>query len=395
LVTTISAFTSATQVTLSAANASGGSITGATVFWATDDTAAFQAAVNAAVTWARANSQYAEVVVPPSQSLFYGIAGALSHANSGNAQITLPVISQTADTLTLVIRGTQNSAAIRHWKALVPQTAGSTLISFGVYASAGAQASDINTNGQSAMIGGPTGPNGYGTGNELFSNMMLYIKGLSLLTTVSSQGLTYGAVWAWGIIQCNIRDTGYGTAGIFNLGGTGDYSAVSTFITGESIGIGMPAPSNQNDQSLINVTCGGGYTYGLFSGEHCDMMGCHIFYCWGGLCLVGAWADGNVAGTGGVQGCDHKITWTQFGIEGCTHDIAIIGAGSGGLGPFCEGSIDVESGLSITDVSSSGSVGPGTGLAAAAGEIHVSGTTGGSLSTTSGTPLALIDQRLS
>lgn len=379
LVTTISGYTDPGHVTLAAAAAT--TVSGATVLWASDDTAAFQTAVNNAVTYAQAHGGYAEVVVPPAANRFYGIAGPLSHTNLGNAQITLPVIPVTADCVTLAFKGAQSGSAIRHWLQTTPQLGGSCLVSFGVYASATAQVSDINTNGQSAMIGGPTGPNGYGTSTFLFSNMLVSLQGLTLVTTYASDGIGYGAAWLWGVDQANLVDVGYGTTAVFN-NGAGELGSVGALATGASVGIGLPATSNQNNVTLDRVTCGGGYTYGLFATEHSDLHGCHIFYCWAGLCPVGSWHDGSAT----ANTSSHKIKFTQVGIEGCTHSLFVLGAGAGGIGPFLEGSIDSEGGVAWADDGNGG-------LAAALGEIHLTGTTGGSLATSTATGLTIIDER--
>jgi len=379
LVTTISAYTDPGHVTLAAAAST--TVSGATVMWASDDTAAIQGAVNDATTYAQAHGGYAEVVIPPAAKRFYGIAGALSHTNSGNAQITLPVIATAANCVTIAFRGTQSGSALRHWLQTTPQRGGSCLVSFGVYPSAGAQVADINANGQSAMIGGPTGPNGYGTSTFLFSNMLVMLKGLTLVTTYSSNGLGYGAAWLWGVDQCNIVDVGYGTTGVYN-NGAGELGSIGALATGASVGLGLPATSNQNNVSLDRVTCGGGYTYGLLATEHSDTKGSHIFYSWAGFCAVGSWHDGSAT----ANTSSHKIRFTQLGIEGCTHSLYVLGAGAGGIGPYIEGSIDSEGGVAWGDDG-------GNGLADALGEIHLSGTTGGTLTTSTGTGLTIVDER--
>lgn len=379
LVTTIATFVDSGHVTLNAACAT--TVSGAKVLWASDDTAAFQAAINAAVIYAQAHGGYGEVVIPPAANAFYGIAGALSHANSGNAQLTLPVIATTANCVTLALRGTQTGSAIRHWLQTSPQMGGSTLVSFGVYQDATHQTNDINPNGQSAMIGGPTGPNGYGTSVFLFSNMLVKLKGLMLVTTYSSNGLGYGAGWFWGIDQFNAEDVGYGTTGVYN-NGAGELGSVSALATGASVGLGLPATSNQNNVSLDRVTCGGGYTYGLLATEHSVLNGCHIFYCWAGLCCVGSWHDGSAT----ANTSSHKIRFPQIGIEGCTKSLFILGAGASGIGPYLEGTIDSEGGLAWADDGASG-------LASAIGEVRLSGTTGGSLTVSAPTGLTIIDER--
>jgi hypothetical protein len=81
LVTTISARVSATQVTLAAANASGISLTGAVVIWGTDDTAAIQAAVDAAEAYLATHTS-ARVYFPPRP---YIVAGPLKTTKKGRS----------------------------------------------------------------------------------------------------------------------------------------------------------------------------------------------------------------------------------------------------------------------------------------------------------------------
>lgn len=381
LVTTISGFTDSGHVTL--ATTASTTITGATVMFATDDTVAVQNATDDANTYAQAHCGYGKIFFPAPANMFYGIAGALSHANLGNAQITLPVIPTTSDTVTLQFEGVGTGNAIRHWLQTVPQISGSCLVSFGVYSSIGAQTTDISNNGQSAMIGGPTGPNGYGTSTFLFSNMHVVLKNLSLVTTHSNYGLGYGAAWLWGVDQCNISDLGYGTTGVFN-NGNGEFggSGVNTLSSGASVGIGLPATSNQNNVTMDRVTCGGGYTYALLATEHAVLNSCHIFYSWAGLCCVGDWHDGGAT----ANTSSHAIEFPQIGIEGCSHSFYILGSGASGIGPYINGRIDVESGLSLADDGNNG-------LKNAIGELEVTGTTGGTLTVSTNTGLIIVDKR--
>lgn len=382
LVCNITGFTDNGHVTLSTTAST--TITGATVLFANDDTAAFQSAVNAATSYAQAHCGYGKVSIPAPTNQFYGIAGALSHANLGNAQITLPVIPVTGDTITLEFEGMGTGNAIRHWLQTVPQISGSCLVSFGVYSSVSAQVADINANGNGAVIGGPTGPNGYGTATFLFSNMNVVFNRMSIVTTHSNFGLGYGAAWLWGVDQANIKDFGYGTTGVFNngngeLGGSG----VTTLSSGGSIGLGLPATSNQNNVTMDRVTCYGGYTFANAVPEHAVLRGCHIFYCWAGLGIVGSFHDG-----GGVTAntSSHGVDFGQIGIEGCSHSLYIFGSGASGIGPYCTGILDVESGLAFLDDG-------GNGLKNAIGEIKVRGTTGGTLSTSTNTGLVIVDER--
>lgn len=327
LVTTIASRQSATQVTLTAANASGGAVSAAVVMWGTDDTLAIQAAVNAAETYLNTHT-YAQVCFPPRP---YIVAGALSSAKSGNGQITFGPVATTGNKKILEFRGeTDGAAAVRHWQQTVPQTAGSCLISFGVYSSTSAQIADINAHGNPAVICGPNEGSGYGVtsgGNAVFSNMQPVVKNLAILTAHSAYGLTYGALNLWGCANANVENVGFGTAGTVASPST-DYTSPGVFGTGLSIGFLLPAPGNNDHIVAKNISCGGGYTYATFLTEHGLMDRYMALYCWAGLVAVG-----NYAGSGGSV---HAMKVISASIEACTNELYIYGYGSTGVGPIVD-----------------------------------------------------------
>lgn len=379
LVTTISGFTSATTVTLAAANASGSAVSGALVMWGTDDTAHIQAAINAAVAYASVHGS-AKVFIPVGAGSFYAIAGPLVTGGStlGNAQLTLgaPVVT-TANKVVLDIEGVANGSGLEHWQQTVPQVGGSTLVSFGVFASAGAQTTSINASGNPCVIGGPAQPGGYGISPGVFSNMLVTLRNLSILTTHSASGLTYSAADFSGLAEANLFDFAYGTTG--TVPGN-DFASVGGFANGLSIGVLMPANGNNDNNACRNVSCHGGYTFAFFATEHtvCDRM-C-ILYCWSGLCPVGLY-NGSVGST-------HGIRIEQLSIEACTNVINIIGVGSSGIGPWVYiDQLDTEiSNPTFTDRTS------GTGLNAALGTIRLTGLyTPSSVTVTAPTGLKIIN----
>ncbi|MEV7389623.1 hypothetical protein [Streptomyces sp. NPDC091215] len=326
LITTVASRQSATQITLNAANASGSALTGLVVIWGTDDTAAIQAATDAAVAYL-ATHTYAQVYFPPRP---YIVAGALSNAKSGNGQITFGPVATTGVKPILEFRGeTDGAAAVRHWQQTVPQFAGSCLISLGVFASTTAQINSINADGNPGVISGPTEGHGYGvnSGGAVFSNMMAALKDLAILTTHSAYGLTYGAATLWGCANAHVENVGYGTAGTVASPST-DYSSPGTFGTGLSVGLLLPAPGNNDHVIAKNVSCGGGYTYALFLTEHAVMDRYMALYCWAGLCAVGNYA--------GSVGSVHAMKVVSASIEACTHEVYIVGVGSGGVGPIID-----------------------------------------------------------
>jgi hypothetical protein len=324
LITTIASRQSSTQVTLAAANASGGAISGAVVIWGTNDQAAIQAAVDAAEAYLAAGHGYAQVYFPPRP---YILAGALNTSKSGNGHLVCGVYSPASVKKILGFESdVDGAAAVRMWLQTVPQFAGACLISFGVYSSTSAQIADINAHGNPGVISGPNEGSGYGV-NANYSNVQIVIKGLAILTTHSSFGLTYGAANLWGCANANVENVGYGTAGTVASPST-DYSSPGTFGTGLSVGFLLPAPGNNDHVIARNVSCGGGYTYAMFLTEHAVVDRYMALYCWAGLCAVGTYA--------GSVGSVHAMKVLSASIEACTHELYIIGAGSQGVGPIID-----------------------------------------------------------
>lgn len=346
-------YVSATQVTTSVANAAGAAITGKQLYWGTDDTAAINSAVTAATAYAQAHGGLAIIYFPAG---VYIIAGTLLHTGLGNAQIPLPIEATTANKLTLIFQGVGNASAVQHWLQTVTQTSGSTLISFGVYGSSGAQTTDINTNGNPSVIGGPTPPNGYGVAPGVFNNVYPVIKDMAIRTAHSAEGLTWGAFDFYGCAEGSLQNFTYGTTGTV---ADGDFANPNIFATNICIGGLMPAPGNNDNSWTSNVTCQGGYTYAMYMPEHFVADRLCILYCWSALCVVGNYA--------GSVGSTHAINVGQASIEACTNVIQVIGVGSGGQGPWLFGVLDTEGTLSMIDTTS------GTGLNALLGEVQLVG----------------------
>lgn len=380
LVTTIAGFTDSGHVTLAAAAAT--TVSGALVMWATDDTTAIQSAINAATAYATAASGngYGQVFIPPAPAgKFYGIGGALVNggATHGNGQLTLPVVATTGTKLVLDITGAPNGAPVRHWQETIPNCSGSTLVSFGVFASIGAQTTSLNANGAAAVITGPSGAAGYGTSASLFSNIQPCLRNLNIITTHSTFGLGYGGYSFHGCANSFVENVTIGTAG---TAAAGDFNNPVTFANGLSIGAIQPASGNNDSCQVRNLVIMGGYTFGLYATEHTDVHGGTILYCWAGYCPVGAYGDG-----GSASGALHATHATMLSLEGNTWPVALIGAGAAGIGPQIHAVLDTEQVLrQFRDQSS------GTALGAAVGEIRLCGDNN-AISTANPTGLVIID----
>ncbi len=360
LVTTVASRQSPTQITLTAANASGGAVSNAVVIWGTDDTSAIQAAVNAAEAYLAAGQTYAQVYFPPRAFI---VAGALNTSKSGSGQIVFGVYPTSGVKKILEFRGEgDGAAAVRHWEQTVPQHAGSCLLSLGVFASTAAQIASLNANGNPAVISGPN----EGTSNGLaygsaarFSNVMPVLKNLAIVTTHSAYGLTYGAGNLWGCANAHVDDFGYGTAGTVASPST-DYTSPGLFGTGLSVGLLLPAPGNNDNVIARNVSCSGGYTYAMFLTEHAVVDRYMALYCWAGLCPVGSYA--------GSVGSVHAMKVLSASIEACTNEVYIVGAGSSGVGPIVDiDQLSTENSTPNIDGNSSGA------MMAALGKVKLTG----------------------
>ncbi|MGW6703597.1 hypothetical protein ACWGDE_01705 [Streptomyces sp. NPDC054956] len=321
-IATIASRQSDTQVTL-ASNAAT-TVTGALLVWGTDNTTAIQAATDAAEAYLAAGNRYAQVYTPPRP---YLIAGPLNNSKSGNGQIVFGVYATSANKPILEFRGASDgAAAVRHWQQTVPQLAGSCWVSAGVYASTSAQINNINADGNPGVLSGPNEGFGYGQA-ALYSNVMPVIRNMTILTTHSSFGLTYGAANLYGCANAHIENLGIGTLGTVASPST-DYTSPGVFGTGLSVGLLLPAPGNNDNIIAKNVSVGGGYTYAMFITEHAVVDRYMALYCWAGLVAVGTYA--------GSVGSVHAMLVLSASIEACTNDVYIMGAGSSGIGPIID-----------------------------------------------------------
>lgn len=362
LVTTITGFTSSTTVTLGAsatATLSGNAL----ALWATDDTAAIQATINAAFTYGQGKG-LGVISIPPGSGLFYGIAGPLvaGGANAANGQLVIPPQPDTAIKVELIFLGVTDGGTTRHWHQKMPQMSGSTLVSFGVFANATAQTTSLNASGNPAVISGQTGAYGYGGNSLLYSNALVRLQNLQIYTVHSANGWTYSALNMHGVSACCLENFGYGTTGLY---ANADFGNPNGFSAGLSIGVLLPSAGNNDNNQLRNVICHGGYTRGIFLTEHTDWSGGVMLYCWSGICPVGNYDDAGSGHSNPGVGASHGVHLSQISIEGCNQDLEIIGPGQSGIGPMISGAIDTEGASAVRDNSS--------GMVAACGVLHLKG----------------------
>lgn len=345
------------QVTVSFT--AGTSVTGATFMWATDDTAAIQLCVNDAVAYALLHSGMAKIMVPPAPGKFYGVGGPLVTGGStqGNSQITLPVIPATGPKVTLSWDGVAGSGGMQHWLSNYPNTTGTTLVSFGIFANKTAQGTSVDQ-GNPSVIGGPAQGHGWAQGGQ-FNNLYLDFSG-SILTTHSKTGLTYCGLDGSSLCNLRVHDSYISTTGSVARGEYAGFAAFGGDSGGYSIGLLMPADGN-NDLSILENTCiGGGYAFAVYVPEHTDMYGLRILYCYGAVCPVGTYYSS--------VGAVHSVTGSLISVESCVYLVQVVGKGSAGIGPTFHLKIDTE-----TSLPRFGDRNNGADMGAAQGEVVLGG----------------------
>ncbi len=304
----------------------------------TDDTAAIQAAVNAAFAYANAHSNYAEIYFPV-PATWYAINGPLqTGANLGNAQITLPVVpgnpSPTGVKTTLAFIGQRDVSATLHWHQNVRQVSGVTLKS-------NSDTAYDSVNGEASIIGGPTPQQGYGTSATNFSNIMVYWDGIQLMgpnTTNGVGGLDLRGVAAagGGSFSYMVDAHPVGAPGIAGGSGSGSY-------------FGLATPNNgNNDISFWNSITVYGMTYGVVLGEHTHVNSLRVVYCFDAIAV-----SGTFYGAGALHGVSIANASVESVTSGGNHLILV------GQGAKVHIYLDVEdSTVTITD---QGLAAPSTG----------------------------------
>jgi hypothetical protein len=270
-------YVNSTTVTLSVAAA--GAVTNVGAVYGTDDTAAIQSAVNAAVTYAQGNiSQFAEVIFPPA---YYMVAGSpVKGATQGNSQITLPIVTASTGTkVNLKLSGLADvTAPPEHWLQVTHNAPGSVLV-----CANGAGTYDA-TYGPSAMIGGPV--NGYGGGGGTYSNMQLTVEGLTCLMPWTS---TIGGMNLFGIGQAWIKSFSIMPMAVVPGSGSAwpQMTALGPTSNQYTSGLITPVVGNNDVNDIDRYTCYGMHI-ALAGSDHLNIKVLRTLFCNIGLLPTGA-----------------------------------------------------------------------------------------------------------
>lgn len=310
-------------------------ITNVMMCYGTDETAVFQEDMDRAEAYALLHGGKVTLQTPSAANDHFVIAGPLRHTGQGNSQIVPPVWSTLGPKFDVVIEGTTDGSTTQHWETQIPNTGGTTFVSYFVYESVAAQINDINTYGHSSMIGGPTEPSGY-TQAAKFNNVHITLKNCQIRTAHTRAGIGIGAANLSSCATGGVDRFGYGTMSTAyqGIGNIGSYGA------GLVVGLYLPTAGNNDLSYMSNATCHGGYTYDVWASEHTDFFSVRLLYAWAGLAIVGNYWS-SVGTTHGVNGF--------VSIEACLYFLYFIGTGSGGNGPYLNLVLDTEGTLKIGD----------------------------------------------
>lgn len=268
----------------------------------TDDTAAIKAAVAAAVTYAQANNQVAEVLFKPVR---YRLAGALDTSKGGRAQIPLPVISNTSQKVYLSLRcptgGTNGPPMWTQGSGTQTGGAGAVLVSTLTGLTLDA------TYGRASVIGGPTAQQGYGTNDgiaTLFSNMFVRVEGLTVMAPLKPTVTAFDFYGLAGMDMvsgfASINDT---YANLSSTSNRPDNSADG------AAGLVTPANMNNDECHIGNFACYG-YGWGLIAGSHMSAQTLKTIFCANGMRVQASGYDphGIAINYFSAEFCDWAIT---------------------------------------------------------------------------------------
>jgi hypothetical protein len=304
----ISTVTNSGHAVLNAnASSNTGGTPGAIAYFGTDDTAAIQSAINAAVTYAQAHNGYAEVLF---SDKIYIIAGAfqVGGVTLGNFQLGLPiVVPGSAQQVVLMFKGATETTPLMHWVGTNPMATGSIL------ASVRTDGTNNGTYGPASVIGGPI--NGYGGEPGTFSNALIKVRGLGMLLPYNA---TMSGLDLFGMLMADVDTFACFTAAVVptssapspSLSTPGNISNQYTF------GLRMPDTGNQV-VCRVGQFSTEGLCYGFCPSEWTYAEDIHCMYC---IVAIAPWA-------GGVT-MVHSALIVHAQCENCTNALTLNGTGT-------------------------------------------------------------------
>lgn len=259
-----------------------------------DDTAAVQAAWNAAVAYAGSNQGYAELLLSPKRYRMPTASFVKGAGTKGNALLPSPLVAAAAQKQILVVRGlTDEQSVLPHWNQATPQMAGAVLDASAITG----QTVDA-TYGLPSIIGGPTPQQGYGTAGT-FNNVCVRVNNVTLVSALNPT-----------IAAMDFRGNAEATLGsVSALVASVPSTMLTTVPTSSwSTGVFMPALLNNADSVLDRVTIQG-YYFGVSLGPHSRFPRLFVSYCGYGIYVPSTGSDKHgVMGWADVEECNTALT---------------------------------------------------------------------------------------
>lgn len=284
--------------------------------YGTDDTVPWGQAIQSLVDDGIANGTYfGKLLIPPRQ---YMIAGdpTVGGSTLGNAQIPLPVISSSDQKFVLVLQGAGDASGLYHWRQQRPHASGSVLRTCRVNEPASL------TYGPASVLGGPTVMSSEPDGSSPFSNMLVYLDGLTVIAprNPSLLGVDLGRV-----AQANIGTLSI-VADAVPGGGAGGLNGSAT--SDKGMALRMPHFQNNDNTNVFSYGCEGFY-YGIEIADHFTCQRIALIYCHTAI----------YCNPPGVP--QHGAHIGYASVEACTNGIES-GGSSGARYPLSVARIDIE-----------------------------------------------------
>lgn len=264
LITTIT-FVNSTTVTL--ASAATATATGCSAVYGTDDTAAINAAVSAAATYAEVNDWFAEIVFG---SKIYCLASGPTQTAVVNSQIPLPYpnVNGTTRKLVLTFRGAGDASNTQYFDSTIPNMQGTCLTSMVLAPSA-----VDPTFGYQSVIGGPSK---FGSFTGGFANVKPVIDGITVWCPALSNN------WAFDFTSVSCAHVDRSAALAFasvagNQPNLPNFNNIAFFTSRASVGLGMPGAGN-NDDCVVGAFTTEGFNIGYWVSEHFNAQRINAIY---------------------------------------------------------------------------------------------------------------------
>jgi hypothetical protein len=359
LATTIASYQSASQVTLSAVSTA--AVSGACVLWWTDDTAAFQAAINAATSYMNSTGLSAQVYKPPPPNgLFHGISGALVTTGTANGQLVIPTVYTVGTPQQTLYFYADITRSLPLWTQTAYAQVSNAIVSNGLFASTAAYVTNAATFGKAGVISSTPSQVSLVAqidGFPAFQNIHVAFQNWTIVTPSSANGWNYSAFQMGGSSKCEYQDCAALITTDYNaLSGANQFPPVGTLDNGLATGFILPGNGNNDDCLAYNPTISG-YAFGMQLAEHAVVIG--------GRC-VGNWAAVNLAGNDGVGG-GHLIKIVGLSVELCEITAWITNAGTAGFTIDADFDMETTNNLQIQDNIS------GSAMVSLFGEMRISG----------------------